>query len=88
VFAVLSFQVIYQKCIASDYDVNCKCLLGSTHVMQVTDCGTKEKRDMSLKEWVKYFNSKERDNVLSVSGMEYSFTNLESVADAPEIVSI
>jgi hypothetical protein len=55
--------------------------------VQVTDCSSKEKRDMTLKEWVKYFNSKERENVLSVSGMEYSFTNLENVADVPEIVS-
>lgn len=55
--------------------------------MQVTENGMKEKRDMSLKDWSKYLNSKERDSVLFISGMEFSFSNLENVVGVPGIVS-
>jgi hypothetical protein len=60
---------------------------GSNHVVEVTDSTTQQKSQMALKEWVRYFNNKDRDSVLSVNHLEFSFTNLEAIVDAPEIVS-
>lgn len=61
---------------------------GSTRQVEAVDCVTGAHRQMLLREWTKYFTSKDRDGMLSVSNLEFSHTSLESHVDQPEIVGV
>lgn len=65
------------------------CLLnsGSKRIVDVMDTDTETHQDMSMKEWVRYYENKERTANLNVTNLEFTNTKLETYVEQPEVVS-
>lgn len=51
------------------------------------DVTTQKDIEMTMKEWVKYFENPQRDKLLNVISLEFSHTKLESYIESPKLVS-
>jgi F-box/leucine-rich repeat protein 10/11 len=54
--------------------------------VDVIDCKTQKNTSMTMKEWHKYFESRERKDVLNVISLEFSNTRLDAQVMSPRIV--
>ena len=70
--------------------VNHVCCKGSRRVLDVVDVNTQKGLEMSLKEWVTYYENKEqhKDRLLNVISLEFSHTRLEDYVDQPRVVTL
>jgi F-box/leucine-rich repeat protein 10/11 len=50
------------------------------------DVNTQTAMEMSMKEWVRYYTSPDRDRLLNVISLEFSHTRLENYVEQPEVV--
>lgn len=55
-------------------------------MLDVMDVNTQKGLEMSMKEWVKYYETKDRDRLLNVISLEFSHTRLETYVDSPTVV--
>lgn len=74
------------------YFIHLSCLYlvsGSRRVLDVVDVNTQKGLEMTLKEWVNYFEDAEqhKDRLLNVISLEFSHTRLEDYVDQPRVVS-
>ncbi|XP_064613441.1 lysine-specific demethylase 2A-like isoform X2 [Liolophura sinensis] len=60
--------------------------VGSRRMLDVMDVNTQKGLEMSMKEWVKYYETKDRDRLLNVISLEFSHTRLETYVDSPTVV--
>lgn len=60
---------------------------GSRRTLDVMDVNTQKALEMSMKDWVKYYESPERDRLLNVISLEFCHTRLENYVDSPTLVS-
>ena len=56
--------------------------------MDVMDVNTQKGVEMSMAQFAKYYENKERENLYNVISLEFSKTKLEDFVQAPSIVSI
>lgn len=50
------------------------------------DVTTQKGMEMTMKEWVKYYESPEKDKLLNVISLEFSHTKLENYVESPSLV--
>ena len=60
--------------------------VGSRRVLDVVDCETQKHLSMTLKDWHRYFEGKDRSRLLDVTNLEFSSTTLEPQITSPRIV--
>ncbi|KAK3599372.1 hypothetical protein CHS0354_036378 [Potamilus streckersoni] len=60
--------------------------VGSRRMLDVMDVTTQKGMEMSMKEWVRYYENKDRDRLLNVISLEFSHTKLENYVDSPSLV--
>lgn len=64
------------------------CLMtGSRRILDVMDVSTQKGMEMSMKEWVKYYENPERDRLLNVISLEFCHTRLENYVESPTLVT-
>ena len=61
--------------------------LGSRRMVDVVDVNTQQAEEMTMKQWVQYYETKERDRLLNVISLEFSHTRLENYVEQPTLVS-
>ena len=61
---------------------------GSRRMLDVMDVNTQKGMEMSMKEWVRYYQNPERDRLLNVISLEFSHTRLENYVESPTLVRI
>lgn len=57
-------------------------------MLDVMDVNTQKNVEMTMKDWQRYFESKDKDKLLNVISLEFSHTKLENLVQAPTVVSI
>ena len=57
-------------------------------MLDVMDVNTQKGMEMSMKEWVRYYQNPERDRLLNVISLEFSHTRLENYVESPTLVRI
>jgi F-box/leucine-rich repeat protein 10/11 len=69
--------------------VDCIWFSGSRRVLDVVDVNTQKGLEMTLKEWVNYYEDAEqhKERLLNVISLEFSHTRLEDYVDQPRVVS-
>ncbi|XP_025092678.1 lysine-specific demethylase 2A-like isoform X3 [Pomacea canaliculata] len=60
--------------------------VGSRRMLDVMDVNTQKGMEMSMKEWVRYYQNPERDRLLNVISLEFSHTRLENYVESPTLV--
>ncbi|VVC24414.1 Zinc finger, PHD-type,Leucine-rich repeat, cysteine-containing subtype,JmjC domain,Leucine-rich [Cinara cedri] len=60
--------------------------VGSRRMLDVMDVNTQKNFEMTMKEWTKYYEDKEKDKLLNVISLEFSHTKLENYIKRPNIV--
>ncbi|GFO37758.1 lysine-specific demethylase 2b-like [Plakobranchus ocellatus] len=60
--------------------------VGSRRVLDVMDVNTQKALEMSMKEWVKYYENPDRDRLLNVISLEFCHTRLENYVESPTLV--
>ncbi|GAB6031109.1 hypothetical protein CHUAL_007917 [Chamberlinius hualienensis] len=60
--------------------------VGSRRMLDVMDVTTQKDIEMSMKDWVKYFENHQRDRLLNVISLEFSHTKLENYIESPKLV--
>ena len=50
------------------------------------DVNTQKGMEMTMKEWVNYYENPDRDNLLNCISLEFSHTRLENYVEQPEVV--
>ena len=60
---------------------------GSRRMVDYMDGKTQKGDNMTMKDWVTYYNKKERSRLLNVISLEFSTTRLENYVEQPEVVS-
>ncbi|XP_074640784.1 lysine-specific demethylase 2B-like isoform X2 [Tubulanus polymorphus] len=60
--------------------------VGSRRNLDVMDVTTQKGLEMSMKDWVKYFENPNRDRLLNVISLEFSHTRLENYVESPTVV--
>ncbi|RUS79534.1 hypothetical protein EGW08_012702, partial [Elysia chlorotica] len=60
--------------------------VGIRRVLDVMDVTTQKAMEMSMKEWVKYYENPERDRLLNVISLEFCHTRLENYVESPTLV--
>lgn len=63
-------------------------LAGSRRIIDVFDCGTHEPEKMTVHQFVKYYTSEEKSQILNVTSLEFSHTGLDRIVDGPSVVSL
>ncbi|XP_053376119.1 lysine-specific demethylase 2B-like isoform X2 [Mercenaria mercenaria] len=63
-----------------------KACVGSRRMLDVMDVNTQKGLEMTMKEWVKYYENTERDRLLNVISLEFSHTKLENYVESPNLV--
>ena len=63
-------------------------LLGSRRQLDVMDVITQKGLEMSMKEWVRYYENRERERLLNVISLEFSHSRLENYVEQPLVVCI
>ena len=68
----------------------CLCIInqGSRRTLDVMDVTTQKAMEMTMKEWVKYYENPEKDKLLNVISLEFSHTKLENYVESPTLVCI
>lgn len=61
-------------------------LVGQDRMIDVMDVKTQKNIEMTMKEWCKYYESRQRDRLLNVISLEFSHTDLDDLVDSPKIV--
>ena len=61
--------------------------VGSRRNLDVMDVTTQKALEMTMKEWVHYYENTERERLLNVISLEFSHTRLENYVDSPTLVS-
>ncbi len=59
---------------------------GGKRIVDVMDVKTQTGDEMSMKEWVEYYEDPERERLLNVISLEFSHTRLENYVEQPTIV--
>ena len=81
-------QVVLNFFTFSSPSFNCVFVLaGSRRVLDVMDVTTQKDIEMSMKDWVKYYENPQRDKLLNVISLEFSHTKLENYIESPKLVS-
>ena len=62
--------------------------VGHQRIIDVMDVKTQKNIEMSMKDWCKYYESKNRDRLLNVISLEFSHTKLDDLVDSPLIVKL
>lgn len=57
-------------------------------MLDVMDVTTQQAMEMTMKEWVKYYESPERVRLLNVISLEFSHTKLDNYVEQPAVVCI
>ncbi|XP_005090385.1 lysine-specific demethylase 2A [Aplysia californica] len=60
--------------------------VGSRRILDVMDVNTQKAMEMSMKDWVKYYENPERDRLLNVISLEFCHTRLENYVESPTLV--
>jgi len=60
--------------------------VGSRRVLDVMDVNTQKALEMSMKDWVKYYESPTHDRLLNVISLEFCNTRLENYVESPTLV--
>ncbi|KAH9514989.1 Lysine-specific demethylase 2B [Bulinus truncatus] len=60
--------------------------VGSRRILDVMDVTTQKAMELSMKDWVKYYENPERDRLLNVISLEFCHTRLENYVDSPTLV--
>lgn len=60
--------------------------VGSRRMLDVMDVTTQKDIEMSMKDWVKYYENPVRDKLLNVISLEFSHTKLENYVESPTVV--
>uniref|UniRef100_T1JN42 [histone H3]-dimethyl-L-lysine(36) demethylase n=1 Tax=Strigamia maritima TaxID=126957 RepID=T1JN42_STRMM len=60
--------------------------VGSRRMLDVMDVTTQKDIEMSMKDWVKYYETPVRDKLLNVISLEFSHTKLENYVESPTVV--
>ena len=63
---------------------------GSRRVLDVMDVNSQKGLEMTVKEWVNYYEDKEqhKQRLLNVISLEFSHTRLEDYVDQPQVVCV
>jgi len=61
-------------------------VLGSSRILDVMDVTTQRDLEMTVKDWVRYYENPVRKRLLNVISLEFSHTQLENYVDQPEVV--
>lgn len=62
--------------------------VGHQRIIDVMDVKTQKNIEMSMKDWCKYYESKNRDRLLNVISLEFSHTKLDELVESPMIVRL
>jgi len=64
------------------------CVAGSRRTVDVMDVKTQKGLEMSVKDWVRYYEDVEQHEhrLLNVISLEFSHTRLEDYVDQPQVV--
>ena len=62
--------------------------VGHDRIIDVMDVKTQKNIEMSMEDWCKYYESKNRHKLLNVISLEFSHTQLDSQVDSPSIVKL
>lgn len=62
--------------------------VGHQRIIDVMDVKTQKNIEMSMKDWCKYYESKNRDRLLNVISLEFSHTELDELVESPMIVRL
>lgn len=62
--------------------------VGHHRIIDVMDVKTQKNIEMSMKDWCKYYESRNRDRLLNVISLEFSHTQLDELVEAPMIVKL
>lgn len=62
--------------------------VGHQRIIDVMDVKTQKNIEMSMKDWCKYYESKNRDRLLNVISLEFSHTKLDELVESPMIVKL
>lgn len=60
--------------------------VGSRRILDVMDVTTQRDIEMTMKEWVKYYENPQRDKLLNVISLEFSHTKLDNYIESPRLV--
>ncbi|XP_021003614.3 LOW QUALITY PROTEIN: lysine-specific demethylase 2B [Parasteatoda tepidariorum] len=60
--------------------------VGSRRMLDVMDVTTQKDIEMTMKDWCKYFENPNRDQLLNVISLEFSHTRLENYVESPTLV--
>lgn len=63
-------------------------LVGYDRMIDVMDVRTQKNIEMTMRDWCKYYESRNRDRLLNVISLEFSHTELASQIDSPKIVKL
>ena len=56
-------------------------------MLDVMDVNTQKNVEMTMKDWQRYYDSEDKDKLLNVISLEFSHTKLETMVEAPTVVS-
>lgn len=62
--------------------------VGNQRIIDVMDVKTQKNIEMSMKDWCKYYESKNRERLLNVISLEFSHTKLDELVESPVIVKL
>lgn len=60
--------------------------VGSRRMLDVMDVTTQKDIEMTMKDWCRYFENPNRDQLLNVISLEFSHTRLENYVESPTLV--
>ena len=70
----------------SGHPTICLGIAGSRRMLDVMDVTTQKGMEMSMREWVTYYENTERQRLLNVISLEFSHTKLENYVESPNLV--
>lgn len=62
--------------------------LGTKRIIDVLDVNSQKGTEMTMMQWVKYYNSVPRKKILNVISLEFSHSKLDELVTSPTIVSV
>lgn len=72
---------------SSNFSINdVRVSVGSRRVLDVMDVSTQKNSEMTMKEWQKYYEDKNKGQLLNVISLEFSHTKLEHYVQSPTVV--
>jgi len=86
IFFVYFIRSYVHLFLASNMPASVVCVSGSRRMLDVMDVNTQKGLEMTMKEWVRYYENQERDRLLNVISLEFSHTKLENYVESPNLV--